>query len=86
MNTKTKENFQICISAPLKSAEENDKCCVRKIRTLNKGGFIYHLKKCNYLKRNPANIYLFKVIIETLEKGMKYVQSWQKHQIDVIDV
>ena len=25
---------------------------------------------------NPENIYLFKVTIETLEKGVKYVQSY----------
>ena len=25
----------------------------------------------------PANIYLFKVTIQTLEKGVEYVQSWQ---------
>ena len=25
----------------------------------------------------PANIYLFKSTIETLEKGVKYVKSWQ---------
>ena len=25
----------------------------------------------------PANIYLFKVLIETLEKGVKYAQSYQ---------
>ena len=32
---------------------------------------VYTQKKHNY----PANIYLFKVIIETLEEGVKYVQS-----------
>ena len=26
---------------------------------------------------NPANIYLIKIAIETLEKGVKYIQSWQ---------
>ena len=25
--------------------------------------------------QNQANIYLFKVVIETLEKGVKYIQS-----------
>ena len=35
----------------------------------------------------PANIYLFKVTIETLEKGVNYAQSYQwKHQNDAIDV
>ena len=30
---------------------------------------------CSYFITIPANIYLFKVIIETLEKGVTYVQS-----------
>ena len=35
---------------------------------------------------DPACIYLFKVTIQTLENGVKYVQSQQyKHQNDVID-
>ena len=32
----------------------------------------HQFEKDNHL---PANIYLFKVIIETLEKGVKHVQS-----------
>ena len=32
--------------------------------------YFFHLL---YLLANPANIYLFKVAIETLEKGVKYV-------------
>ena len=36
---------------------------------------------------NSANIYLLKVIIETLQKGVKYVKKQkQKHQNDVNDV
>ena len=40
-----------------------------------------------FRRRNtPANIYLFKAAIEVLEKGVKYVQSYQKkHLKDVID-
>ena len=30
--------------------------------------------KLDFLKYNPPNIYLFNVAIETLEKGVKYVQ------------
>ena len=37
-------------------------------------------------KANPANIYLFKVTIKTLENAVKYVQSEQeKQQNDVYD-
>ena len=28
-----------------------------------------------FKRDNPANIYLFKTAVETLEKGLKYVQS-----------
>ena len=34
-----------------------------------------NLKKMRLLKLNPANIYLFKAAIETLEKGVKDVKS-----------
>ena len=34
------------------------------------------LNKCSwYLYKNPANIYLFKVTKEMLEKDVKYIQS-----------
>ena len=32
-----------------------------------------------YLLAYPANIYLFKVTIETLKKGVKYAQSYNKN-------
>ena len=28
-----------------------------------------------FVVNNPVNVYLFKVLIKTLEKGVKYVQS-----------
>ena len=32
-------------------------------------------KVCRFSEFNPGNIYLFKSAMETLEKGVKYVQS-----------
>ena len=32
-------------------------------------------KNSRSVKYNPANIYLFKVITETLEKGVRYLQD-----------
>ena len=37
----------------------------------------FHTFKVNQMTTCPTNIYLLKVTIETLEKGVKYVQSQQ---------
>ena len=45
----------------------------------------FKLWKSKYISCNPANIYLFKITTEALEKVVKYVQSKQeKQQNDVL--
>ena len=41
----------------------------------NLENFIVHCLKSMYRATNPVNIYLFKILVETLEKEVKYIQS-----------
>ena len=36
---------------------------------------LYNVSNLIVTNKPPANIYLFKVVMKTLEKGVKYVQS-----------
>ena len=36
---------------------------------------LYNVGNLIVTNKHPANIYLFKVVMKTLEKGVKYVQS-----------